>query len=249
MKQRPIIFNTEMVKAILDNRKTQTRRVIKPQPDYSILKNGVTLEPHKCPVLGPVNLGHREWGLYGSPYKPTDVSCFAYNCPYGKVGDRLWVRESWGVEQRRYIKPSDNTPVGGIFEDEVFYRADDKNLPGMKWKPSIHMFRKDSRIDLEITDIRVERVQDISEEDAIAEGIEREFVHGKDIGWKNYLWHGHFGQCGMGNKQSDSWDYQYSTYDNPKRCFSSLWESINAKGGYSWESNPYVWMVSFKKVA
>ncbi len=95
VKERPILMNTESVGGILGNRKTQTRRVIKPQPDYSILKKGVVLEAHKCPVLGPVHLGRKEWGLYGKPYQPTAVPCFAYDCPYGKIGDRLWVRETW----------------------------------------------------------------------------------------------------------------------------------------------------------
>ncbi len=229
MKERPIIFSTEMVKAILDNRKTQTRRVIKPQPDYSILKNGVTLEPHKCPVLGPVHLGHREWGLYGSPYKPTDVSCFAYNCPYGKVGDRLWVRETWA-----------NLPELSP-EKTIVYKATDwkgwleYETETIKWKPSIHMFRRDSRIDLEITDTRVERVQDISRDDCIAEGVPQTYGEFKGLApeWTS----------------KDKNDASYF-YDNrtSRENFYLLWDSINAKRGYGWKTNPYVWCITFKRV-
>ena len=222
MKERPIIFNTELIKAILDDKKSQTRRVIKPQPDYSILKKGVILEPHKCPELGPVHLGRREWGLYSLPYEPRNVPCFAFNCPSGKIGDRLWVRETWGIEKGRYIQPGPfNTPFGGCFNDEIFYAADDKNLPGMKWRPSIHMFRKDSRIDLEITDIRIEKVQDISWDDLVAEGYLME----------NCI-----------NRPS----IKYATMSALLEWFIPLWDSINAKRGYGWETNPYVWCISFK---
>ncbi len=106
-----------------------------------------------------------------------------------------------------------------------------------------------SRITLEITDVRVERLQKITEEDAKAEGIEREVVRGQDLGWKNYLWHGHFGSYGMGNKQTDNWPHQFSTYkDSAVGCFSSLWELINAKRGYGWNVNPWVWVISFRRI-
>jgi len=136
MKERPIILNTEMVKAVLEGRKTQTRRIIKPQPKW----------------IGNPNI----------PFKTIDADPKGIiNCPYGQVGDRLYVRETW-------CKP----------DDEVFYRAQHDMQPEEhalwdgRWKPSIHMLKKYARIWLEITDIRVERVQDISEEDAQKEGIE-----------------------------------------------------------------------------
>lgn len=105
-----------------------------------------------------------------------------------------------------------------------------------------------SRITLEITSIRVERLQDIGEADAIAEGIEREFAHNRDIGWKNYLWHGHFGKNGTGDRRSDNWEHQYSTYADGKAVgsYSSLWEFINGYG--SWAENPWVWVIEFTRV-
>ena len=170
-KDRPVLMNTVSVGGILDYRKTQTRRVVKPHPDYAILKKGVELEAHKCPVLGPVHLGRKEWGLYGKPYQPNAVPCFAYNCPYGMIGDRLWVRETWA-----------NLPELSP-EKTLVYKATDRKgwleyeTETIKWKPSIFMFRKYSRILLEITHLKIERIQDISEEDAIAEGIEKVNTH------------------------------------------------------------------------
>ena len=137
MKERPILFSGPMVRAILDGRKTQTRRVVKPQPDWI------------RPRVSDDGIAH---GYCGSG--PTD----GIKCPYGTVGDRLWVRESWAKS--------------GEVGDATEYRADNPDPIGAKWRPSIHMPRWASRIDLEITGIRVERLQEISERDAMAEGCE-----------------------------------------------------------------------------
>ena len=224
MAERPIIFNTEMVKAILNGRKTQTRRVIKPQPDYSVLKKGVTLEPHKCPELGPVHLGCREWGLYSLPYEPRNVPCFAYNCPYGKIGDRLWVRETFclgeivgadtsdGYPEDIYVSqcPEENSTIS-----KEYCLRHDIGIEDVIWKPSIFRFRKDSRITLEITDIRVERVQDIRIDNILKEGAPEKY---NNLMTPNIDW------------------------------FIELWDSINAKRGYGWEVNPFVWVIEFKKL-
>ena len=141
MKEKPIIFNTQMVSAILDNRKTMTRRVIKSNPANPKWTGNVWID------AGNDNTVH-----------------FEIKCPYGKIGDRLWVRETWA-----------NLPELSP-EKTIVYKATDwkgwleYETETIKWKPSIHMFRRDSRINLEITDIRVEKVQDISKEDAIEEG-------------------------------------------------------------------------------
>jgi len=274
VKERPILMNTESVGGILGNRKTQTRRVIKPQPDYSILKKGVVFEAHKCPVLGPVHLGRKEWGLYGKPYQPTAVPCFAYDCPYGKIGDKLWVRETL----REASIGSDYSHVAGYAEalptepgnkpDLRFYpdasvRKDGKLVdwfnvvkrkrPDVKPRPvisSIFMPRWASRITLEITDIRGERVQDISWNDLVAEGYPME----------NCI-----------NRPS----IKYATMSALLEWFIPLWNSINAKPkpieangkvisyiSYPWEDiretrehrglkwvvcgNPHVWAVTFK---
>ena len=203
MKEKPILFNTEMVQAILEGRKTQTRRVIKPQPKID-------------------KTGNLIWGKWN--YGQNTIGPHIYNvikkCPYGKIGDRLWVRETWKATQQY--------PAPGNFAEKikVEYRAGGEAwFEKGKWKspfrltevwrPSIHMFRWSSRINLEITNIRVERVQEISEEDAKAEGIEL--------------------SCAL---------YGYPCY---KKTFHELWDSINKKRGYSWDSNPWVWVVEFKR--
>lgn len=156
MKERPILFNQEMVKAILAGCKTQTRRIIDPQPRFS-------------------EQGGFHWKGYmygiGSNYAETVSNFTNWNCPMGRVGDRLWVRETF-----RYF---DNSNECGCSEycgcpptGTPIYRASHFTGNGEKWKPSIHMPRNASRITLEITKIRVERLQDISAEDAKAEGFD-----------------------------------------------------------------------------
>lgn len=158
MKERPILFGSEMVRAILDGRKTQTRRVMKPQPDTT--HNG---EPYWH--VGGLRVGH-----ITNP-ESARVGNNPLKCPYGKPGDRLWVRETWqqvsrfGDGQLRTITEPDSC-AGGLL-----YAATNKKEEPPKWRPSIFMPRWASRITLEVTDVRVEGVQDISEEDAIAEGI------------------------------------------------------------------------------
>lgn len=251
IKEKPIIFNTEMIQAILDDRKSITRRVIKPQPDYSILKDGVNLQAHKCPILGPVHLGRKEWGLYGLSYKATAVPCFAYNCPYGKIGDRLWVRETWDTPL------NEDDPASGM---EVVYKATPKYDFNGPWRPSIFMPRWASRITLEITDIRIEKVQNISKEDCEAEGIWGETKSSPINGLPYEIYH-----C------------QGLIYSQPIEAFKDLWNSINAKPkpvkqngiithhvSYPWHDvqeikeyrgkkwyvygNPFVWVITFKMI-
>ena len=137
--ERPILFSGEMVKAILAGRKTQTRRVVKPQPDGGPWPNAAS---------------HIEWC---DLVADTDYYVASGHCPYGKVGDRLWVRESW-------------LRIGA--SADVWYKADDVFLEGSTpWRPSIHMPRWASRITLEIIGIRVEELRAISEEDAKREGV------------------------------------------------------------------------------
>jgi len=199
VKERPILFSGPMVRAILEGRKTQTRRVA----SHPLAKSARV-------ILGP----NREWYFDCIQHDETGGGI---QCPYGSPGDRLWVRETWGA----MIK----YPMRG---DALFYRASDpspdKPFP-YPWRPSIHMPRWASRITLEIEAVLVERLQDISEEDAKAEGIESR-LDGPDTEYCsgcNYDW------CWC-----------------PVTAYKRLWESINGPG--SWDANPWVWVIQFRRV-
>ncbi len=145
MKERPILFSAPMVLALLAGTKTQTRRLIKPQP-----------------MVRPIG-----WGTFDDNPRMRTLSC-----PYGQPGDRLWVREAWAVPFQFNDRAPFDLP-GGVTQ-KMYFRADgDPSHAGNagKWRPSIHMPRWASRISLEVTNVRVERLQDISESDAVAEGV------------------------------------------------------------------------------
>jgi len=207
MKERPIIF-TENIPAILEGRKTQTRRVIKLK-GYSreIWDKCVPHNGDKAILLGEPYLK--------VPYDPiTDNAGNRITCPYGQVGDRLWVRESYGY----------------LIDGSIAYRADCdpwhlKHGYTIKWKPSIHMFRKDSRITLEITEVRVERLQEVTPEDCIEEGI----ISGISL------------DTGLMEEEAI---YEVDLIIR----FERRWDSLNAKRGYGWEVNLWVWVISFKRV-
>lgn len=169
MKERPIIMSSESVRAILDGRKTQTRRVVKRQDKPIRLKD----------------------------------------CPYGKVGDKLWAKETWRPHEE--------------FEDAqvlYLYKADYPSGLNVHWKSSRFMPKKAARIWLEITNIRVERVQDISGGDAQKEGWSREQEMFPTI----------------------NTDYK------AKNWFQTLWDSLNAKRGYDWDKNSWVWVIEFRQM-
>ncbi len=198
MKERPIIFNAEMVRAILDGRKTRTSRVIK-------LRNGETPEEEDMPVF--------DWKYEKRPNYVIDFSKKFHRwekltCPYGKPGDRLWVREKFALLNNK-------TPV----------YWDGKNpVSLLSWKPSIYMPRWASRITLEITNVGVERVQDISEKDAIAEGCNGD-----------YDWASGASKC---DKSGDLVINQFQT----------LWNGINLKRGFGWDKNNLIWAICFKQI-
>lgn len=200
MKEKPILFNGDMVRAILEGRKTQTRRVFKDK-NWNV---------------------DREFNDEGWPIAcDSEGNWYDVKCPYGQVGDQLWVRET------HFVVPG----KGNAFGEKILYRADGGNLEaqikeaGEKWKPSIFMPRSASRIDLLIKDIRVERLQDISEKDAIAEGI-KPFKH-KDTSYRY--------------RDNDKHGYGSAT-----GAFRALWQLIN--GEKSWDKNPWSWVIEFEKI-
>lgn len=212
MKERPILFKAEMVNAILSGNKTQTRRIIKDQPHF--IEGNVS-------VIGGI---HTSIDILRDKNKTSKFIIDNCKCPYGKVGDQLWVRETFHTnhsnELLTYRADFNYNPFN---ENEC---GEDCSMVGEKWKPSIFMNRKYSRIQLEITDIRVERLNDISQRDARAEGVEP--LRGSC--WKNYTHP----------------DDMIAQYFHAKKSFESLWESINGKD--SWDLNPWVWVVEFKAI-
>lgn len=229
IKERPMLFSGSMVRALLDGRKTQTRRIIKPQPE---------------PI--PSDPGKHWWAcnnvqmMVGIEGELRDEPGMAGSfCPYGGPGDRLWVRETFKIE------PTPGCSFGDFMmgrKHSAIYKADDRRIdlsgevvtgngfvidvgseasdyPMEKygaWRPSIHMPRWASRITLEITDVRLERLNEISPEDAKAEGV---------------------GNCGYAFPRGNHIDIE---------SFARLWESINGPG--SWDINPWVWALTFRKV-
>lgn len=197
MKTSPIIFSGNMVLAILDDRKTQTRRVIKPQP------------PH-------------DFGSWNNATLMSGTDGEDFGCPYGKPSDRLWVRETWAVFD--FEGPQDKPDaysIGYRADDECnwFYPpAEQRDLrlekwgnyadPDGYWRPSIHMPRWASRLELEIIEIRVQRLRDIGQDDICQEGQPQGV---EPIGW-----------------------------------YCELWDALNAKRGFGWDTNPWVWILTFK---
>lgn len=214
MKSSPISFVTPMVRAVKEGRKTQTRRVVNPQ--YT----------SKAQHLKKCDDGKFRWWIEGAEApQPGEVKC-----PYGAVGDTLWLKETW--------KPNG---------DSFLYRADDEAIEG-PWKSSRFMPRSASRILLEITDIRVERVQEISDDNAFDEGVESYESGIADTGDSEYFCRNYLAREG---DASDPWFvwFGYDGGDSPERSsFRSLWDSINAKRGLGWDENPLVWVIVFKVV-
>lgn len=217
MGEKPILFSAPMVRALLSGTKTQTRRVVKPG----------RLGPGGLPSHQPTP----DWNaaFYG-PGMWSDGADFAAYCPYGQPGDRLWVRENgWErpVRTPKMMREGADTWAPYAYDADAPFGAGPANDAyrelGWKRRPSIHMPRWASRITLEITGVRVERLQAISEADAMAEGIETE---GDE--WRDYLMP--HTQCCL----------------TPRASYRTLWESINGAG--SWDENPWVWCVSFKRV-
>jgi hypothetical protein len=218
MKERPILFSAPMVQAILKSQKTQTRRIITPQPSYIMESQCRNYQPGLVDRHGELYPGPEVYGFCNEEH--------GWKSPYGQPGDRLWVRETWSVDAiSMYPCP------------QVWYRADNSIDPKaghvcpkksvgryadclacweeregrkFKWMPSIFMKRHHSRLSLEVVNVRVERLHEITEADAIAEGI--------------------------GHNDVDAAVVDYA----------SLWDRIHGAG--SWDANPFVWVVEFKRV-
>lgn len=222
MNSKPILFSAPMIQALLDGRKSVTRRIVKPQPSdhhWRSLKNyelsARVMTGVECSF---VRFRHN---LSGMPHLTEDIE--TVRCSYGKPGDLLWCRETWAVGTiYDGVSPSEINPGGKPNWCGIRYAATDERL-GLRDRPSIHMPRWASRVTLEIISVKVERLQDITEEDARAEGI-------ADGGCLNC---GNPEPCRCA-KPSPS----------PREGFIRLWEEIN--GPNSWHLDPWVWALSFR---
>lgn len=243
MKERPILFSTSMVQAILAGRKTQTRRVVK--PERWMVKQNVTFKDASV-----------DQGFYGpndqylKVVREIDETRHRIVCPYGSPGDRLWVRETWRVgawnndtgtvaidyrsdnsSRREWIVVQDDDAFTRLYvqsvEDAQFKLGHKENYkwnPGespCRWRSSLHMRREFSRITLEITAIRVERLNQIEYKDCKAEGLQEPRQ---------------FAQFGASAAERD---------ELFRVSYKTLWETINGPG--SWDKNPWVWVVEFKR--
>ncbi|WP_419795069.1 hypothetical protein MYA83_12415 [Pseudomonas palleroniana] len=222
IKERPILFSAPMVRAILEGRKTVTRRPVKVQPHIDASDNF---------CVGNSNYGQDGYG------KPVTKHFVNSCCPFGKPGDRLWVRETWATDaQVDAVAPRDlsqGEPILYAADDAIRQTGCSMITPG-RGRPSIHMPRWVSRILLEITDVRVERLQGITEEQAVAEGL---IWQGQENG-KAFYSHaernyppGAHQQFGISGTDAVS-------------AFRNLWTSV----GGDWDANPWVWSVSFRRV-
>ena len=236
-RERPILFSSPMIRAILDGRKTQTRRVVKPQPTHRLIEG----------------LGHITRGM-----DPADDGAVWYDadcvnpgrevrCPFGRVGDTLWVRETWREIEDPAAKRSECSRITvdslGDTQRWVCDYAADKPTRIMdkigrpQWKPSIHTPRRLSRITLEITEVRVQRLQEISEDDARAEGVLSYWgeLDGRafDI-YENAI-------CRAAKIR-----YRDATSACSLDHFAVVWDRINGKT-YPWDSDPWVWALTFRR--
>ena len=236
---KPILLSGEMVRAILDGRKTQTRRPLKPQPEI----NG-----------DRINFSFRKGASHlNLPFPCSDYSLVIMECPFGKVGDLLWVRETFCLEHqveedqpppfddsrpiRWEFAGMESDPEGADMWVQPHYRATDPTPelsyedsggePTVRWKPSIHMPRWASRITLEITDIRIERLQEITEEDAKAEGVL---------------------PCPHPLSKTDECLDCYLDAGEYACSFLNLWNGLYAKQGLGVDVNPWVWVITFRRV-
>lgn len=179
MKERGIIFNTEMIKAILDGRKTQTRRVMKSQPLPSKIKDG----DYWFPCKKIQSMVHVSDFIPKNNLMMDAPKFFSYCCPLGGIGDHLYVRETYcegRIDEYDAEHPLDRYLYVDQSSEGIVYKemciSDDIRIDEVVWKPSIHMPKKFARIWLEITDVRVERLNDISERDCVAEGVGNAFL-------------------------------------------------------------------------
>lgn len=235
MKERPILFSTPMVQAVLDGRKIMTRRIVSMEKITKLGRGQFTHEGtgaiayfEQFAEVGP-------WRARAGHY---NVWSPLFHCPYGKVGEQLWIRETFyafgeyrytgkltktGAKEVEFVDRTQNTQswYRYVADGEEMPTVTDRFALGWHCRPSIFMPRVACRQSLEITGVRVERLQEITEDDAIAEGVQP-----------------NDGDCGFGCECCEL----------PTTIFERLWDGLNAKRGFGWDVNPWVWVIEFNQV-
>lgn len=235
MAERPIIFSGPMVRAIIEGRKTQTRRVVRGMPaapaaDCHPSHVARHTTPYFDAYCGARKSPENPRGMSGSWcwWQVDDRQCLpTIRCPFGVPGDVLWVREKW--QRGEDFEVSDAKHGRHPERWRVYYGANDNGFSGRPWRPSIHMPRWASRIRLHVEAVRVQRVQEITEEEAIAEGM----VYFDGRNYEAGGWH-------PGDTRRGYWP-------DAQSAFSSQWDIDNKR--HPWASNPWVWVVEFEKEA
>lgn len=216
VKSRGIIFKGEMVRAILEGRKSQTRLAVKPQPNQDQID---------------------DWLFNHGKIKRTGLEILnslfedSIECPYGQPGDQLWVRETWALTGGFADVIASELDGDTMSDENIKYRADQDSYDDVvqSWRPSVHMQKWASRINLEITNVRIECLQDISDDDARSEGISK------------------FECIGLDQRIEGPQDRTQRTHPHVV-AFASFWDSSNFYRGHGWIKNPHVWVVEFKKI-
>jgi len=254
-RERSLVMQLSSVLGIIEGRKRRTSRVMREQPPDNA-KDVFYWWHEDLPKEACTDSGCYYWCPSGLRMIP---------CPYGEPGDLLWVKEAWrprSWSEYGYGQIEDMDGVVRSVEGGEHWTIN-RMFPASRpdpdaWRSPRFMPRFASRLTLRITEITVQRLQDISEEDAVQEGVARLFSEREcsavvgiagtrpaDHGYENYLWHGHVGR-GLSQKQADSWPYQFSNYDAARGSFSSLWEKINGPRGHGWSHNDWIWGIRFK---
>lgn len=251
IRERPILMKGRLVNATLADLKTETRRAMNPQPSegWRPAAYGQVHRKHN----GEVTDEEIGWGV------TNEWGDEAYRCPYGKPGDRLYVRETWRPEMQE---------THGALSYGIRYRADDhvrwdsramaRHDPERNgWRPGIHLPKWASRLHLDTVDIVVERLQDITEEGALAEGVPR-WANSDDIANGHYLdrpldpmWCGRCRGEGTHEALGANGGVTYvdcAECDTPRKLFRNTWNSINEARGFGWDANPWLWVVKYRRI-
>lgn len=226
MRERPILFSGPMIRAILAGTKTQTRRVCSARVLEAIQFLTGSSDGSEPTGLCQGSTPDNRLRIWSEDYP--DEGSIAVDCPYGKPGDRLWARETWGFTSQ--VRADWSHTYSDHNKAFLRFAADGAQSDVPRWRPSIHMPRWASRISLEVTSVRVERLHDIGTADALAEGIPQTAGEAVALGL--------FPENGPGHE----WDNRTSVEN-----YAHLWDQINGKRA-PWASNPWVWVVSFKRV-